>query len=45
MKNRSVHFPPPLLARIEEYRDRVGYDNTSQAIRALIRRGLPEDGE
>lgn len=40
MEKIDVMVPPPLTRSIEQFREEEGYENRSQAIRELLRRGL-----
>jgi len=42
MDRIEAMVPPPLDEGIEQYREQQGFENKSQAIRALLRRGLEE---
>jgi len=39
MEDISVKVPPPLLEKVDEHEEREGYDNQSQAVRDLLRKG------
>ena len=43
MKRLAANVPPPVYDDVEQFMQERGYENKSQAVRALIRRGL--DGE
>lgn len=43
MERLEVYVPPPMAETVEEHQQQNGFDNRSQAIRDLLRRGL--DGE
>jgi len=40
MERIEAMVPPPLEQNIEKYRQEHGFENKSQAIRALLREGL-----
>ena len=40
MDRIGVKVPPPLADDIETFQEREGFENKSQAIRELLRRGL-----
>lgn len=40
MERLEAHVPPPMKRDIKRFQQREGYENQSQAIRELIRRGL-----
>ncbi|WP_268869912.1 hypothetical protein [Halosimplex carlsbadense] len=42
MERIEAMVPPPLNDGIEEYRENQGFENKSQAIRALLRKGLEQ---
>jgi metal-responsive CopG/Arc/MetJ family transcriptional regulator len=42
MERIEAMVPPPLKQNLEEYREEMGFENRSQAIRALLRRGLDQ---
>ena len=42
MERIEAMVPPPLKQNLEEYREEHGFENRSQAIRALLRRGLEQ---
>lgn len=43
MERIEAMVPPPLRENIDEYQREEGFENRSQAIRALLRRGLEHD--
>lgn len=42
MERIQAMVPPPVKSGIEEYQESKGFDNRSQAIRDLLRRGLDQ---
>lgn len=40
MERVEAYVPEPLVQQMNEYKSEHGYENTSQAIRALLRSGL-----
>jgi len=40
MNRLEAYVPPPLDHDIERYQEENGFENKSQAIRAILRRGL-----
>lgn len=40
MEKIEAMVPPPLRRGVENFRDREGFENDSQAVRELLRRGL-----
>lgn len=42
MERIEAMVPPPLKQDLEQYRKKHGFENRSQAIRALLRRGLDQ---
>lgn len=40
MERIEAMVPPPLEENISEYQQKNGFENKSQAIRSLLRRGL-----
>lgn len=40
MKRLAAKVPPPVYDDIERFKEQRGYENRSQAVRALIRQGL-----
>lgn len=43
MERIEAYVPPPLEQEIEQHREEQGFENRSQAIRSLLRRGLECD--
>jgi metal-responsive CopG/Arc/MetJ family transcriptional regulator len=43
MERVEAMVPPPLYDDVEDFKEQNGFENRSQAIRAILRRGL--DGE
>jgi len=43
MERIEAMVPPPLYEDLEEHREERGYENRSQAIRSLLRRGLERE--
>jgi len=41
MKRIQASVPKPMLKDIEDFKNRRGYQTDSEAIRELLRRGLP----
>lgn len=40
MERIEAMVPPPLVDSIDSFQEKEGFENRSQAIRALLRRGL-----
>lgn len=40
MERLEAHVPPPMKRSIKDFEEREGYENQSQAVRELLRRGL-----
>lgn len=45
MQRLMVSVPPPLKENIELFEEEWGFDNRSQAMRELLRRGLDDVAE
>lgn len=43
MERVEAYVPPPIRNGIEEHRQEHGFENRSQAIRDLLRRGLDNE--
>lgn len=42
MQTIAISCPPPLIRDVNEFKEREGYENQSQAARELLRRSLYE---
>jgi len=45
MQRVEAYVPPPIAQGIEDHQDEYGFENRSQAIRDLIRKGIEETND
>jgi metal-responsive CopG/Arc/MetJ family transcriptional regulator len=45
MERIEAMVPPPLYEDVDEHQEKCGFDNRSQTIRSLLRRGLESENQ